>query len=259
MATKSYKPKYSTNKLASDAIKQLSSSLKDKNGRGMFTNDLDAYVSNQLRKDYKDVIGYDQILKKMNKQSDAAWDLSRAQQIQAMNTAEAQNYADTQNAIMQMRGQLAGSASSGANRGAANATALQALLGLGQQTAQTTTEAMQGYQNASREAAAARAQNAVNALDSAREGMNSMYENATSAYGADHTYGVQGLAESLGSLGAGINTDANSNRMNNATNQTNLDIENTTKRTSNTSTSTNKNYNTDKSTSVNKNYNYNRK
>ena len=260
---KAYTPSYSTNALAKNALNQLSSSLKDKKGRGMFTNDLDAYVSNQLRKDYADVIGYDQILKKMNKQSDAAWDLSRAQQIQAMNSAEAQNYADTQNAIAQMRGQLAGSASSGANRGAANATALQALLGLGQQTAQTTTEAMQGYQNTSREAAAARAQNAVNALDTAREGMNSMYDQSTSAYGADHTYGVQGLADSLGNVATGVNDAANQNRMNNGTNRTQLAIEQTTKKTQNTSTSTNtnKNYNTDKSTStsVNKNYNYNRK
>ncbi len=199
MAKKAKKvSKYSPSKVAQTAAKQLSGSLKDKNGRGMFTNDLDAYVSDQLRNDYADVLGYDNALRKMNAQSDAAWDLARAQQIEAMNAAESQNYANTQNAVAQMRGALAGSASSGANRGAANATALQAMLGLGQQNAATTTEGMQGYQNTAREAAAARAENAVNALETAREGMNSMYENATSAYGADHTYGVQGVADAYG-------------------------------------------------------------
>lgn len=254
---KAQKTAYSTADLTKGALAQLRASLKDENGRGMFTNDLDAYVSNQLRSDYADVLGYDNALNKMNAQSDAAWDLSRAQQIQAMNAAEAQNYANTQNAIAQMRGQLAGSASSGANRGAANATALQALLGLGQQNSQATTEGMQGYQTASREAAAARAANAVNALETAREGMNSMYDQATSAYGADHTYGVQGIAEGIGGIATGINTDFANMRMNNDTNQTNLDIENTTKKTS--STNTNKNTSTETVKSTNKNYNYNRK
>lgn len=247
---------YSTNDLAKAALNQLSGSLKDKNGRGMFTNDLDAYVSNQLRSDFADVIGYDNALGKMNAQSDAAWDLSRAQQIQAMNSAEAQNYANTQNAVAQMRNQLAGSAASGANRGAANATALQALLGLGQQNAQTTTEGMQGYQNASREAAAARAQNAVNALETAREGMKSMYDQATSAYGADHTYGVQGIAEGLGNIATAVDTNAASMKMNNDTNQTNLDIENTVKKTQ--STNTNNNNNKESGSVTYKNYNYKR-
>lgn len=215
---------YSTNSIAKKAAKQLGASLKDKNGRGMYTNDLDAYVSKQLRKDYADVLGYGNALEKMNAQSDAAWDLARAQQIEAMNAAEAQNYANTQNAVAQMRGALAGSASSGANRGAANATALQAMLGLGQQNAATTTEGMQGYQNTAREAAAARAENAVNALETAREGMNSMYENATSAYGADHTYGTQGVADAYGTVASGIDANASAERQNKQTNDTNLKV-----------------------------------
>lgn len=215
---------YSTNSLAKKAFNQLSSSLKDKNGRGMFTNDLDAYVSQQLRDDYADFTDYGSILDKYNAQSNAAWDLARAQQIEAMNAAESANYANTQSAVAQMKNALAGSAASGANRGAANATALQAMLGLGQQNAQATTEGMQGYQNASREAAAARAANAVEALNSAREGTNSMYENATSAYGADHTYGVQGLAESLGSVAAGADANAAQERMNKYTADTNLKV-----------------------------------
>jgi len=241
--------KYSTNKLAQRATKQLGASLKDKNGRGMFTNDLDAYVSKQLRKDYAGLTDYGSILKKYNAQSNAAWDLARAQQIQAMNAAENQNYANTQNAVAQMRNALAGSAASGANRGAANATALQAMLGLGQQNSAATTEGMQNYQNAAREAAAARAANAVSALEAAREGTNSMYENATSAYGADHTYGVQGVAEAYGTLASGIDTAASNERMNSATNKTNLAVEKTTKKTESKTESKS----TSKNTNINKN------
>ncbi len=238
MATAS-KSNYSVTDIAKKAVNQLSASLQDENGRGMFTNDLDAYLSDILRRDYAPFTDYNSILGKYNNQSDASWDLARQEQIQAMNAAESQNYANTQNAIAQMRNVLAGSAASQANRGAANATALQALLGLGQQNAQATTAGMQGYQNTAREAAAARAANAVSALDSAREGTDSMYGNATSAYNADHLYGTQGVAESYGNIAAGSDTAASSERMNNTTNQTNLDVANTT--------------------SKSKNYNYNRK
>ena len=147
----------------------------------------------------------------------AAYDLARAEQIQAMNAAEDQNYSSTKSAIQQMRQALAGSASSGANRGAANATALQALLGLGQQNASTTTAGMQGYQNTAKEAAAARAQNAVTALEAAKSGVDSMYGQATSAYNSDHLYGNQGIADAAG-------TNASSERMNDATNKTNLQV-----------------------------------
>lgn len=234
------KSTYTPTDIAQNAVDQLSASLREENGRKMFVNDLDAYLSDLLRQDYSNVIGldrndyYNSALNRMNTQSDASWDLARQQQIQAMNAAESQNYANTQSAIAQMRNALAGSASSGANRGAANATALQALLGLGQQNSQATTAGMQGYQNTAREAAAARAANAVSALETARESMNSMYGNATSAYNSDHLYGTQGVAESYGSVAAGSDTAASSERMNNTTNQTNLDVANTTTKTKNT-------------------------
>lgn len=237
---------YSPTASATKAVNQLSASLKDKNGRGMFSNDLDAYLSTLLRDDYSTKIGlnkndlYGSALNKMNAQSDAAWALSRQQQIEAMNAAEAQNYANTQNAIAQMRNALAGSASSGANRGAANATALQALLGLGQQNSQATTQGMQSYQDTSKEAAAARAANAVNALDLSRETMNSMYNNATSAYGADHTYGMQGIAEAYGNVAAGADTNASSERMNTATNATNEKVAATTQKSESKQTIINK-------------------
>ena len=234
---------YSTNTLAQNAVNQLSGSLE-----GLRVNDLDAYLSDQLRRDYSQFTDYNSILGKYNRQWDAAWELSKQQQTDAMNRAEAQNYANTRDAVAQMRNTLAGSASNGRNVGAANASALQALLGLGQQNSATTTEGMQNYQNTSKEAAAARAANAVSSLDAAREGTNSMYDQATSAYGADHTYGMQGVADSLGTVTTAADTNASSERMNNATNLTNLAIEQTTKRTENT--------NRNKDTSVNRNYNY---
>ena len=228
MPKKAKKSKYTTNDLAKGAMNQFTSSLTDREGNRMAINDLDSYVTdNQLRRDYENFYDYDQNLARYNAQSDASWDLARAEQIQAMNKAESQNYANTQNAVAQMRNALAGSAAGRANRGAANATALQALLGLGQQNSAATTEGMQGYQNAAREAAAARAANGVSAFDSAREGMNSMYESGTSAYNADHLYGTQGVAESVGSMGSAFDTNAASERMNNTTNQTNLDVANT--------------------------------
>lgn len=231
---------YSTNALAANAVDQLSGALK-----GLKINDLASYVGNkdnpsQLRRDYADFYDYNSILGRYNAQSDAAWDLARQEQIQAMNKAEAQNYANTRDAVSQMRNALAGSASSGGSVGAANASALQALLGLGQQNAAATTEGMQGYQNAAKEAAAARAANAVSSLEAAREGMNSMYDQATSAYGADHTYGVQGAAEALGSITTGADANASNERMNNATNQTNVSVEQTTKKTKNTNINKNK-------------------
>ena len=244
MATAVGKSKYNTktsaNTLSRNALSQMQNSLTDRQGNRMASNDLDSYVTDQLRSDYRDLVDYENILNRYNAQSDATWDLSRAQQIQAMNSAEAQNYANTQNSIAQMRTALAGSASSGANRGAANATALQALLGLGQQNAQTTTEAMQGYQNASREAAEARAANAVSALDARREGMNSMYENATSAYNSDHLYGNQGIAETIGTLASGLHSDATQDAMNKLTNKTNLDVAKTTQKSESKQTIINK-------------------
>lgn len=208
---------YHTAELAKDAIKQMKNALAD-----LKANDLDAYVSDQLRNDYSDFVDYNSILDRYNKQSDASWELSRQQQMEALNKAESANYANTKNAVNQMRRNLIGSASSGGNVGAANATALQALLGLGQQNTDTTTEGMQNWQNTSKEAAAARAANAVSALDSAREGMNSMYGNATSAYGADHTYGMQGLAESYGNVAANINEMRSQEAQNDASNLTEL-------------------------------------
>ena len=213
---------YGTQALAKSALEQLSSSLK-----GVKANSLGSYVTDGLRADYAPYTDEKAILGRYNAASDAAWDLARAEQIQAMNAAERSNYASTKQGIASMRSALAGSAASGASQGAANATALQALLGLGQQNAEVTTAGMQGYQNAAKEAAAARAQNAISALEAAKGGIDSMYGQATSAYNSDHLYGMQGLADSYGNIATAIDNNASAERMNDSTNATNQDIANT--------------------------------
>ena len=219
---------YSTTDIAKNAVGQFADSMKYRNGQRMAANALDEYASNDLlRADYAPYTDEASILARYNAASDAAYGLSKQEQIQAMNAAEDQNYVNTKSAVQQMRQALAGSASTGANRGAANATALQALLGLGQQNASTTTAGMQGYQNTAKEAAAARAQNAVSALEAAKGGVDSMYGQATSAYNSDHLYGNQGIADAAGTVASAVDTNAASERMNNATNQTNASVANT--------------------------------
>ena len=220
---------YKITDAATNALKTLNAATS---APERYLDQLNNYVTEQdtLRQDYRDLMDYTGVKAKYDAASDAAWDLARAQQVQAMNTAEAQNYANTNSAIAQMRSALAGSASTGASRGAANATALQALLGLGQQNAQTTTEGMQGYQTAAREAAAARAQNAISALEMNKNATDAMYSAATSAYGSDREAlgsGAYGAGQGLGTLAAAVDTGASSERMNNATNQTNASIANT--------------------------------
>ena len=200
---------YSTTSIAKNAVNQFADSLKYRDGTRMAANSLNEYAGDaQLRQDYSPFTNYDAILGNYNAASDAAYDLARAEQIQAMNAAEDQNYSNTKSAIQQMRQALAGSASSGANRGAANAT----------------TAGMQGYQNTAKEAAAARAQNAVTALEAAKSGVDSMYGQATSAYNSDHLYGNQGIADAAGTIASAVDTNASSERMNDATNKTNLKV-----------------------------------
>ena len=210
-----------------------------------YYDDLNSYVTDEdaVRQDYRDLMDYGLVKSKYDQASDAAWDLARLEQIQAMNTAEAQNYANTQSSIAQMRNALAGSASSGANRGAANATALQALLGLGQTNAQTTTEAMQGYQNVNKEQAAARAQNAISALEMNKNATDAMYSAATSAYGSDKEAlgsGAYGAGQGLGTIGGAVDTAASNERMNNATNKTTASVANTEQKSKSTQTIINK-------------------
>ena len=185
----------STSSLANAALSLLSPILD-----GLKVNNLDAYVSEQLRGDYIRDRQYIQDV--LDRATNAAYDVNRAQAIQDALNAENANYANTKQAIAEMRRNLIGSASSGANVGAANATALQAILGLGQQNTQTTTEGLQNLNTVSKERAAALAKNASDAITTANDATAKMYDAATSAYASDRSYAAQGAAEALGQLGS---------------------------------------------------------
>lgn len=223
---------YSPTKMAKDAVKNLTNIIS-----GLRVNDLDSYVSKRLRGDF--IRDEDYIRTALENATNAAYDVQRATAIQDALRAEDTNYANTRNAIAEMRRNLIGSGSSGANVGAANATALQALLGLGQSNSQLTTESLQNINNVSRERAAAVAQNAADAISMANDATKSMYDVATSAYGSDRSYAAQGAAEGLASLVGAVDTNRTNTRMNDATNKTNLQIEKTTKKTKNENTNTN--------------------
>lgn len=186
---------------------------------GLKVNNLDAYVTDQLRNDFIRDENY--IRGSLNNATNASYDVQRAQALRDAVNAENTNLANTRNAISEMRKQLIGSASSGANVGAANATALQALLGLGQQNTQVTTEGLQNVNNVERERAATLAQNAVDAINQANSATNDMYGAATSAYGSDRSYAAQGAAEAVGNVKSTDLTNQANQAMNDATNAAN--------------------------------------
>lgn len=206
---------YSTLKLASNAYNDLNNALI----KGLKVNNLDNYVSKQLRNDFIRDEKY--IRNSLNAATNKAFDATRAQAIEDALSAENVSYANTRNALAELRKSLIGSGSSGANIGAANATALQALLGLGQSNSQTTTEGLRNINNVSRERAATLAQNAVDAINTANDATNKMYDAATSAYNADRSYGAQGAAQALGELAAAADTAASAERQTSETNTAN--------------------------------------
>ena len=231
---------YSTNQLAQQALNWLNPVLN-----GLRVNNLNAYVdqNSSVRKDF--IRDEDYIRNALGNATNRAFDLQRAQALQDAAAAEDTNYRNTQNAIAEMRRNLIGSASSGANVGAANASALQALLGLGQQNASVATEGLRNVNNVSRERSAQLAQNAVDAINTANDATTKMYDAATSAYASDRSYAAQGAAEAVGQLAGAIYTAASQERQTAETNATNkemnkytadknLEIEKTTKKTYNT-------------------------
>lgn len=231
---------YSTNQLAQQALNWLNPVLN-----GLRVNNLNAYVdkNSSVRKDF--IRDEDYIRNALENATNRAFDLQKAQALQDAAVAEDTNYRNTQNAIAEMRRNLIGSASSGANVGAANASALQALLGLGQQNASVATEGLRNVNNVSRERSAQLAQNAVDAINTANDATAKMYDAATSAYASDRSYAAQGAAEAVGQLAGAIDTaasqerqtaetNATNERMNKYTADKNLEIEKTTKKTDNT-------------------------
>lgn len=231
---------YTTTDLARRAVDTLNPVIN-----GLRVNDLNSYVSDNSRVRQDFIRDEDYIRSALENATNRAYDLERAQALQDAINAEDTNYANTRNAIAEMRRNLVGSGSSGANVGAANATALQALLGLGQQNTQTTTEGLRNINNVSRERASALAQKAVDAINTANDATGRMYDAATSSYASDRSYAAQGASEALGQLAAAADTAASqerqtaetnavNERMNNATNATNLAIEQTEKKTKQT-------------------------
>lgn len=236
---------YSTSALARDAVSQLTSIVD-----GLRVNDLASYINPALRKDFITDEGY--IKGALDNATNAAYSVQRASARQAANDAENTNYANTKNAMAELRRNLVGSASRNANLGAANSAALQALLGMEGQNTQTTTEGLRNINNIDRERTAALAKNAADAISTANAGAGSMYAAGNAAYGSDRSYAAQGAAGAIGQLTAAADTNASQERLNNATNEsqiamnnatnaTNLQIEKTTKKTENKST--NRNYN----------------
>lgn len=207
---------YSTNKLAKRALDMLQPVVD-----GLRVNDLNSYVSDDSRVRQDFIRDENYIRNALERATNAAYDVNRAQALQDAAVAEDANYANTRNAIAEMRRSLVGSGSSGANVGAANASALQALLGLGQQNSQTTTEGLRNINNIGRERASALAQNAVDAINTANDATAKMYDAATSAYASDRSYAAQGASEAIGQLAAAADTNATNERMNKDTNKTN--------------------------------------
>lgn len=207
---------YSTTELAKQALANLNPIVD-----GLRVNDLNSYVSDNSRVRQDFIRDENYIRNALNQATNAAYDVNRAQALQDAANAEDTNYANTKNAIAEMRRNLVGSGSSGANTGAANATALQALLGLGQQNTQATTEGLRNVNNVSRERASALAQNAVDAINTANDATAKMYDAATSSYASDRSYAAQGAAEAIGQLAAAADTAASQERQTEGTNAAN--------------------------------------
>lgn len=155
--------------------------------------------------------------------TNAAYDKNIKEAIMGLNKSEDSAYNNTQNAINSLRSVLAGGVTSGANKGAANAAAIQALLGLGQQNAALTTEGLQNIQGIVRERAAALAQNAASAITQSNAAKGQQANAATEMYNADATRSAEALA-ALAALQGTNNTNASNERMNNATNAANKAI-----------------------------------
>ena len=140
-----------------------------------------------------------------------------------LNRAEDTAYANTQNSIAELRKNMTGSAARGGNTGAAAATALQAMLGLGQQNSAMVTEGLQNIQGIAGERAAALAQNAVDAISQANAAKGQQATAANEKYNADTTRSAEAIA-TLGSLAGTRLTNASNERMNKDTNATNKTI-----------------------------------
>lgn len=165
----------------------------------------------------------------LDKATNAAYDNNMKEATLGLNKAEDSAYSNTQNAVNELRNILAGGVSSGANRGATGAAAIQALLGLGQQNTDLVTEGLQSIQGVAGERAAALAQNAVSAIEQSNSAKGQQATAANEKYTADQTRSAEALA-ALGALAGTVDTNRTNERMNNATNKANKAIAKTTQK-----------------------------
>lgn len=165
----------------------------------------------------------------LDKAANAAYDVKTREANLGLSKAEDTAYANTQNAISELRRAMSGGVANGANRGATGAAMIQALLGLGQQNTGLVTEGLQNIQGIAGERAAALAQNAVTAIEQANAAKGQQATAASEKYTADQTRSAEALA-ALSALAGTVDTNVRNERMNNATNAANKAIASTTQK-----------------------------
>lgn len=186
------------------------------------------------------IVDQNQILNNLNNATKSAYDVKAKEAALGLSKAEDSAYSNTQNAINGLRNTMASASASGANKGVAGATALQALLGLGQQNNALVTEGLQNVQKVADERAAAMAQNAVTALEQSNSARGNVANAANQKYTADQNRSAAAL-EALGNLAGAMDTnranleatkDTNKTNksMNTATNSANKTIAKTTQK-----------------------------
>lgn len=217
--------KYGITSQAKDAVANLTSALGLSNK--LDTSNPFGFITDDQR-----------ILDALNEAAIAAYDQQAREEMQNYNRAEDTLYRNTQDTVNEMRRNMVGSASAGANVGAANATALQAILGLGRENAAATTEALQGVQNVAGQKAAALAENASNAITQSNEAKAQQAQVSTEKYAADMNRAAY-AAEALGSLAGAVDTNKSNEQMNQATNLTNQKVAQTTQKSETKSKNTN--------------------
>ena len=194
-----------------------------KEASNRYFSSYDKGVSQDTSNPFNFIIDYADILAKLNDATNKAYDLKTKEAQRGLVDAENSAYANTNNAINELRKTLAGSAANNASKGSAAATALQSMLGLGQQNNDLVTTGLQGLYDIADERASTLAQNAANAIETSNAGKSLQANASNSKYSSDSTMWSQ-VAAALSSLMSTTNTDYVNKIMNDATNKTNLKI-----------------------------------
>lgn len=194
-----------------------------KEASNRYFSSYDKGVTQDTSNPFNFIIDYADILAKLNDATNKAYDLKTKEAQRGLVDAENSAYANTNNAINELRKTLAGSAANNASKGSAAATALQSMLGLGQQNNELVTTGLQGLYDIADERASTLAQNAANAIETSNAGKSLQANASNSKYSSDSTMWSQ-VAAALSSLMSTTNTDYVNKIMNDATNKTNLKI-----------------------------------